>query len=238
MILKISILIVSVLQVVVAAFSDMGTFENAKNALPVFIQPAGWAFSIWGVIYTLSFVYAVYQIIPKYDNKLLQKTRLPALIGFLGSIAWLYAASMTNEFVWLSIPILFSMAISFIFVINASDTQDKIQTLLSKKILYPYAAWTGIASWLNIQALLNDQLVVTNSTMNLITNSVLFVCIAAFTLYFFKKTKYSAWYGGVMVWAGLGLVSANLALGNVMFAAFGGVLILVTLVLYIRQKMK
>jgi len=236
MILKISILVVAILQVVAAGFSSMGMFENTENALSVFIQPAGWAFSIWGLIYLLSFVYAVYQIIPKYDNPLLHKTRLPALVGFIGSIAWLYLAGMTSGLIWLSIPVLFLMAISFVFVINAPDTQDKMQTLLSKQILFPYAAWTGIASWLNVQALLNDQMIITNETTNLITNGILFACIAVFTLYYFRKTKYSAWYGGVMVWAGAGVVFANLNGGSMVFAVLGGVLMVTTIGLYIRRK--
>ena len=237
MILKISILVVAILQVVAAGFPNMGMFENTENALSVFIQPAGWAFSIWGLIYLLSFVYAVYQIIPKYDNPLLHKTRLPALVGFIGSIAWLYLAGMTSGLIWLSIPVLFLMAISFVFVINAPDTQDKIQTLLSKQILFPYAAWTGIASWLNVQALLNDQMIITNETTNLITNGILFACIAGFTLYYFKKTSYSAWYGGVLVWAGIAVASVNINGGNLVFATLGGVLAVVVVSLYVKNRL-
>jgi hypothetical protein len=235
MFLKISVLVAAILQVVAPALLSIGTFEMSNRSLEVFIQPAGWAFSIWGLIYTLSFVYAVYQLIPRYDNELLRATRIPALIGFLGSIAWLYFAGMSGWEVWLTIPILFLMAISFIYVIRATNSADKNQTLLSKKILFPYAAWTGIASWLNIQAVLNERGVVTSETLNLVTNGILFACIALFTLYFFRKTGYSAWYGGVMVWAGIGIVSANLNSGSTLFVALGGVLIAVVLVLYYKE---
>jgi uncharacterized membrane protein len=236
MILKLSVLIASVLQVVGASYLNMGTFIDTPGSLPVFIQPAGWAFSIWGLIYTLSFVYAIYQIIPKNDNKLLQVTRIPALIGFLSSIAWLYFAGMSNWSVWLTSPILFLMAISFIFVVNAKDTKDRNQTIFSKYILLPYAAWTGIASWLNVQVLLNDQFVITSSNINIITNLVLFLCIAAFVLYYFRKTKYSLWYGGVLIWAGIGVVFANLNEGLLVFAMLGGVLSLITLWLYTKDR--
>jgi hypothetical protein len=122
-------------------------------------------------------------------------------------------------------------------VVNAPDGTDTKQTLLSKKILFPYAAWTGIASWLNIQAVLNDQLVVTSETINLVSNGILFVCIAAFTLYFYNKTYYSAWYGGVLVWAGVAVVYANLNGGSLIFAGLGGLLVLITIGLCFKLEL-
>jgi hypothetical protein len=236
MILKLFVLLAAIAQVAAAAFLNIGAFENTDRALQVFIQPAGWAFSIWGLIYTLSLIYAVYQIIPKNDNKILRATRLPALIGFVSSIAWLYFAGQTDWTIWLTIPILFLMAGAFTYVVNTPDSGAKTQTLLSKKFLLPYAAWTGIASWLNIQALLNDQLVVTNETVNYITNGILFVCIAAFTLYYFRRAGYSAWYGGVLVWAGVGVISANLDGGSMVFVGLAGALIVAVVALCFKAE--
>jgi hypothetical protein len=236
MVLKIAVLLASILQVVAAGFLNIGSFQDTERTLQVFIQPAGWAFSIWGLIYTLAFIYAVYQVIPKYDNATLHKTRIPALVGFLGSIAWLYFAGMSNWMLWLTAPVLFLIAISFVYVVKAPDSADKKQTLLSKKILFPYAAWTGIACWLNVQTLLNDQLVVTNETINLLTNGFLFACVVMFTMYYFKKTQYSAWYGGVMVWAGVGVVSMNVNGGLIAFAMLGGLFTLVTIGLYAKTR--
>jgi hypothetical protein len=236
MILKLFVLVAAIAQIAAAAFLNIGAFENTDRALPVFIQPAGWAFSIWGLIYTLSLIYAVYQIIPKNDSKILRATRLPALVGFVSSIGWLYFAGQTDWTIWLTIPILFLMAGAFTYVVNTPDSGDKTQTLLSKKFLLPYAAWTGIASWLNIQALLNDQLVVTSETVNYITNSILFACIAAFTLYYFKRSGYSAWYGGVLVWAGVGVISANLDGGSMVFVGLAGALIVAVVALCFKAE--
>jgi len=218
-----------------AAYLSIGTFENNERALQVFIQPAGWAFSIWGLIYTLAFVYAVYQIIPKYDNQLLRATRIPALVGFLSSIAWLYFAGMSDWQVWLTAPILFLMAFVFTRVITAPDTTNTTESVFSKHILYPYAAWTGIACWLNLQAVANDQSVITDPTINLVTNSILFACIALFTLYYYRKTNYSVWYGGVLVWAGAGIVATNLDGGSMVFAILGGLLSVTALGLYLKR---
>jgi len=234
MLLKILVLIASIAQVVGAAYLSIGTFEQTTRDLPVLIQPAGWAFSIWGLIYTLSFVYAIYQIIPKNDNPILAKTRAPALIGFLGSIVWLYLAGMEAPLVWLTIVVLFAMALAFTFVVTAPETSDLKTTLLSKYILLPYAAWTGIAAWVNVQALLVDQQVVT-AEYNLLTNAFLFGGIIAFTLYYFRRASYNPWYGGVMVWASTGIIFANLDGGSLLFATLSGIYILVVIGLYLQK---
>jgi hypothetical protein len=238
MFLKILVLVSAITQVVAPAYLSIGTFETSERIMQVFIQPAGWAFSIWGLIYTLSFIYAIYQLIPKYENELLKKTRVPAIVGFLGSVSWLYFAGLDNIFVWLTIPILFLMAISFTFVIRAKDDENSLNTLLSKKILFPYAAWTGIASWLNIQSLLSEKTLISTDLINLLSNGILFFCIATFTLYYFRKTNYSFWYGGVMIWAGIGVIFSNLNGGSILFAILGGLLIVTTLIIYIKNYLK
>jgi len=238
MILKILVLAAAVLQVVGAAYLSIGTFETSERILTVFIQPAGWAFSIWGLIYSLSFIYATYQIIPKYDNQLIKKTRIPAIIGFIGSVVWLYFAGMDNYLVWLTIPILFLMAISFTFIVKAKNEGSDMSILLSKKILFPYAAWTGIASWLNIQSLLSEKSIITSDLINILSNGFLFLCIATFTIIYFKKTNYSMWYGGVMIWAGLGVIYSNLNGGSILFAGLAGLLILTVIFLYIKNLIR
>ena len=234
MILKILVLIAAITQVVAPAYLSIGTFETSERIMTVFIQPAGWAFSIWGLIYTLSFVYAVYQLIN--NNNLLKKTRVPAIVGFLGSVVWLYFAGIDNYLVWLTIPILFLMAISFTFIIKAKNEGSNLNILLSKKILFPYAAWTGIASWLNVQSLLSERSIITTDLINLLSNGFLFLCIVTFTLIYFKKTSYSMWYGGVMIWAGLGVIYSNLNGGSILFAGLGGFLILAVIFIYTKKN--
>lgn len=235
MTLKLAVLAAAILQVVAASFLSIGSFDTTERTLQVFIQPASWAFSIWGLIYLLSIVYGVYQVIPRYDNPVLLTTRLPALIGFLGSIAWLYFAGTGDWQTWFTAPVLFVMALSFTFVVNAPNGENGKETIFSKSILYPYAAWTGIAAWLNVQTLITDKGIITTDVGNITTNLLLFGCIAAFTLYYFKKTDYSAFYGGVLVWAGCAVVVANLTNGMMLFAVLGGALALVAAGLFVRQ---
>jgi hypothetical protein len=60
------------------------------------ITPAGWAFSIWGALYTGTLVFAVYQGLPaRRDDALLKWIRWPAAGAFLGNGLWaLYTQSL------------------------------------------------------------------------------------------------------------------------------------------------
>ena len=237
MVIKISILIASVLQVLAAVLLSIGTFQTGDRPFPVFIQPSGWAFSIWGLIYTLSFIYAVYQLIPRNDNATLRATRVPALVGFLSSIAWLYLAGTNDWQLWLTAPVLFIMALVFIRVVTAPEGKSVITTLLSKQILFPYAAWTGIAAWLNVQTLLVEQSLVVSDASNVVSNLFLFACVAVFTLYFFRRSGYSLWYGGVLVWASIGVIDANLNDGSMIFVVLASLLLATVVLASIKKEL-
>lgn len=53
------------------------------------ITPAGWAFAIWGPLYTGSLVFALYQALPaQRSSALVARLRWPAAGAFLGNALW------------------------------------------------------------------------------------------------------------------------------------------------------
>ena len=82
-----------------------------SNMVRTLVTPAGWAFAIWGALYTGTIVFAVYQALPgQRGNPLLARLRMPAAGAFLGNALW---AAYTQLF-GLSFPsaiiILFTLA--------------------------------------------------------------------------------------------------------------------------------
>ncbi len=193
-----------------ALFSGVGAFESSVYTFPILIQPASWAFSIWGFIYLLSFTFAIYQVIPKNDNQLLRTVRIPASIAFIGSTIWLWLANSTGIVLWFTWPVLIAMAASLAFVVTRQRLSVSKAQYFSQTVLYPYAAWTGIAMWLNLQVLLVQQAIITNASMNTLSNIVLLAGAIAWSWWLFRRTGYSIWYGGVLAWASAGIVVANL----------------------------
>ena len=237
MFLKIMVLVVAILQVVAAGLLSIGTFETTERVLPVFIQPASWAFGVWGVIYALSIVYAIYQVVPKFDNATLQVTRVPALVGMIGAASWLYFAGMDNWSVWLTIPILFGVAYAFTYVVTAPESGDLKQDFFSKYALLPFAAWTAVACWINLPALLLDQSIVTDPTVNLWINLVLFVGIVVGTTYYFRQSQYNFLYGGIMVWAAVAVTIVNYQRESWTFVVLAALFALVTAWQYVSRRL-
>ncbi|MFW5735269.1 MAG: hypothetical protein ACOCWR_09425, partial [Oceanidesulfovibrio sp.] len=61
------------------------------------LTPAGWTFSIWGLIYLWSFAYAIYQALPAQRNDpLLSSVRLPSALVFALSGLWVVVAQATG----------------------------------------------------------------------------------------------------------------------------------------------
>lgn len=78
-------------QVVAGSFGfifglDVGQISDENNTL---ITPAGYAFAIWGPIFLLLLVYAVYQALPaQRTSPLLRRVGMPIAIACLGDALW------------------------------------------------------------------------------------------------------------------------------------------------------
>lgn len=237
MILRLLVLLAAVQQPIVAGLLGAGAFMGGSSAYVTFIQPAGWAFSIWGFIYAASISFAIYQALPQYDNQLLRTVRVPALIAFFGSSAWLYCAGQSDWQLWLTIPVLVVMAGALAYVVAQPRLPASWPQLFSYSLLLPYAAWTGIAQWLNIVSLLNNQGYITSGALNTALNVGFLLMIALFALYWLARSNYSIWYGGVIIWASLGVIAANTGSpeGSVIITSMAGALGLAAMAL-VRQN--
>ena len=62
---------------------------EVSDLYPTLITPAGFTFSIWGIIYTLLLVFVVYQVLPRNRNQ-----------SFLQRISFLFALSGVLNIFW------------------------------------------------------------------------------------------------------------------------------------------
>lgn len=88
----------AILQILTPTLPLLGIGEQIGErsaAVGTLVTPAGWAFSIWGALYTGSLVFAVYQALPAHrDGALVSRVRLPAAGAFAGNALWaLYTQS-------------------------------------------------------------------------------------------------------------------------------------------------
>jgi tryptophan-rich sensory protein len=68
------------------------TAGEISDMLPSYFTPAGYTFSIWGVIYLALLGFIVYQALPRQrERRLLQRIGFLFVLSSVANIAWLFA---------------------------------------------------------------------------------------------------------------------------------------------------
>lgn len=139
------------------------TTGEVSDSYPNLFAPAGLTFSIWGVIYFLLGLYAIYQLFgfKKVSSALkvnyIKKINIYFILSSLANIAWIL--SWHYNFIGVSTLLIFSLLICLILINQLTkdtgvlSTKDKIFIRLPFSI---YFGWITVASIANVTTLLVD----------------------------------------------------------------------------------
>jgi hypothetical protein len=181
------------------------------------IQPAGYAFSIWGLIYLWLLTHAAFGLLKRRNDPAFLRPALPLLVsGLLGSV-WLAIASsapITATFV-----ILVMGGLAMLAYLRADQTQDR--WLLAAPLAI-YAGWLTAACGVSVGVILAGYGVLSNTGAALLMLTV----VIAVALVVQARRPGMPVYGATVVWAAIGVVLANWAdTPLVAYTAAGGALI-------------
>ena len=123
--------------------------------------PAGYAFSIWGIIFIAIFIFAIYQIYRTFVKKktfdFISQTGLWFVLANVGNglwvITWLY------DYTWVSVVIMLVILFSLIKIVV--NTNMELSSVPAKTIVFGwwpisiYAGWISVATIANIAAYLS-----------------------------------------------------------------------------------
>ena len=153
--IRILVLLAAVVQIIVPRF--INPFGDGKNPLrsvvePSQIEPAGYAFAIWGPIYLLALGYAVWQLSPAGRADPMTSRIAPLAIAlYVGSSLWLAVAQYGP--IWATMPILAMMAACacaiLVAVVRAPERSPRRLWLMIVPFAL-YAGWTVCATFVNI----------------------------------------------------------------------------------------
>jgi len=118
---------------------DPALFPIPQENPPV--QPAGWAFAIWGVIYVWLVVHAGYGLLAKADDAGWDAPRWPLMASLAIGVTWLSVATFSP--IWAEIEIFAMLALALWAL---AVTPAKQPWLLSTPIAL-YAGWLTAASF-------------------------------------------------------------------------------------------
>ncbi len=115
--------------------------------------PAGYAFSIWGLIYLLLGIYVIYQFWHK-DDELTTKVNRIFIINALLNASWIF--SWHYDLIWLSVIIMGGLLITLIKIadIFRNRTLTPKETWLVRLPFSMYFGWITVATIANITVLL------------------------------------------------------------------------------------
>ncbi|MGF3076151.1 TspO/MBR family protein [Facklamia sp. P12955] len=120
------------------------------------ITPAGFAFSIWGVIYTLVLITLTYLAFKRDDKKIMHTISLISplfIVSCLFNMGWIF--SFSYELIGLSVVMIFILLLALMKLIEKINYNSKnISYNLPAYAFTLYAAWVLIATFLNISIFL------------------------------------------------------------------------------------
>lgn len=178
-----------------------------SDANPTLITPAGYVFSIWGVIYILLGTFVVFQALPSQKEKNYHE-RIGWLFVFssLLNIAWLFLWQF--EYLDLSVILMFLLLAALIAIylrLNIGKSTVPLRERLAVHVPFSvYLGWITIASIANVTVTLVsvewDGFGISQETW-----AFLIVIIALLITLLVVATRKDLAYGLVVVWALLGI---------------------------------
>ena len=182
---------------------------EVSDANPTLITPAGYVFSIWGVIYILLGIFVIFQALPSQKGK-----------EYHGKIGWLFALSSLLNIAWLflwqfeylslSVVLMFLLLTTLIATylrLNIGKSGVTLRDKLAVHVPFSvYLGWITIASIANVSVTLVsvgwDGFGISQETW-----AFLIILIALLIALLVIATRKDIAYGLVVIWALLGIAA-------------------------------
>jgi hypothetical protein len=126
---------------------------SISDRYPTWVVPAGYAFSIWGLIFALCIAYAIWQLLPaQRTNPLLRRVGWLTAAAFAGSTAWefVFPAGMYGLSVVLIVATLVSLAVAVARMVGWREPLSGPERLLVWMTCGVYLGWITVATVANV----------------------------------------------------------------------------------------
>lgn len=233
--MRILVLLFALLMPLVAWMNQAGVFGptngEVSDRYPTLVVAAGYAFSIWGLIFLLDIVHGITQLAgARRLDRALTLAAMPAAGGFLLTTAWMPLFSM--GLYWLCLAVIFGALACVATAALQVERHGQPQAhRWARLALGMHAGWLTLAAFLNLaQVIVAEQLLPTDRMLG--WSLPLLAAAGATLLMLNRALRGNLAYAGAALW---GLVAvamkqwdSPLAGANVM--AWAAVLLAVTLV--------
>lgn len=215
------------------------TMGEVSARYPSLFTPAGYAFSIWGLIYLSFIIYCIAQLQKTaLDKKIYNQLSLSLLFANVLASVWIWC--FTSERLLVSIVVMFLiLALSLeMFIISCKAAKQRKH---SWWLQFPFSLLSG---WLSVAFLANLSVVIASQQgKENVPLTFIFLAIAALTAIYVGFRTANPVYPSVTVWASLAIWVArkdtNAAIGNAAAAvAIIAGLVVLTAIVRLSAKRK
>jgi benzodiazapine receptor len=174
---------------------------------PTLITPAGYVFSIWGIIYVLLGLFVIFQALPSQKEKYYQK-----------QIGWLFVLSSIINIAWLflwqykllsaSVILMFLLLATLILIYTRLGIGKSQVTLQEKLAIHtPFSVYLG---WITIASIANVSVTMVSANwdgfgINPEIWATLIVIVALLITLLVLSTRRDIAYSLVIIWALIGI---------------------------------
>lgn len=213
--LKVTNIFGFVLMVIVNGLAGSTTLLGGKNTAEIsnanltLITPAGYVFSIWGIIYFLLGVFVVFQALPSEKDR-----------EYHNKIGWLFVLSSICNIVWLflwqyqylvfSVILMFLLLASLILIYLRLGIGKSTVGLREKLAIHlPFSVYLG---WITIASIANVSVTLVSLNwdgfgINPATWATIIVITALAIAILVSVTRRDIAYGLVIIWAFVGIAA-------------------------------
>ena len=197
------------------------TSADVSDMYPTLVTPAGFTFSIWGVIYTLLLLFTVYQLLPKNrDKPFLQQIGLLFALSSVCNISWLFL--WHYELVTYSLALMFALLATLIWTYLRLGIGKTVVSLKEMALVHlpfsVYLGWISIATIANVSVALTavgwDGWGIPDATW-----AVVIICVALVLTLAMLATRKDLAFSLVVVWALVGILSKQSDFQDIVLAA-------------------
>lgn len=234
---RLAVILAVVVQIGATFLPQFGLGEpigSRSDSVRTLVTPAGWAFAIWGLLFTFSAVFALWQALPSQrHNALLRQIAWPAAIALAAQGVWATYTQFANLTAISAVIILVSLGGLLIVLraVVAAPALSRGERWLVAPIFSALAAWLTAASIVNISATLKYYGVGGGNPAPEVA-AVMVAIGASIAAFATARVRGAPLYGLVFCWALLAIYArGGLQFAPIGWAAIaGGALVLAALV--------
>lgn len=207
------------------------TMAEVSGSYPTLITPAGYAFSIWGVIYLTLFIFAIFQLRRGRASRFYNLVWPFFILNVFANITWLivFQTDLIGLSVIVMLVLLYSLFRIFKLFYRFKDAMGTTRRFFFQVPFSLYFGWVSVATIINIAiylSSLNIDLMLENQALF----GLLMIIVAAVLGLAIVLAKHDYVFGLAISWALIAIWAGQTELTIVVTAKFAAIGLIATMV--------